>query len=197
MEKQSVGFVQRRFIYLLTMAYAIATFASGILVPIYAFFVQKIGGGILETSQAIAVYSLVYGILTILIHKTKISHTYRIPFLWVGWLIWLFSITIYFMISSLLVLYISQMLNALGDAIYEPIFDEEFSKQIIADPSRGWAFFNGTISIFSSIASLIGGLIASYFGFDILLYCVMGLGTLSFFLIVYYTWVLKKKESLL
>lgn len=192
MEKRSVDFVQWRFIYLLTMAYAIATFASGILVPIYAFFVQKIGGGILETSQAIAVYSLFYGTLTILIHKTKISHTYRIAFLWGGWLTWLFSIMLYFMISSIVVLYISQMLNALGDAMYEPIFDEEFSKQITADPSRGWAFFNGTISIFSGIAAFIGGLIASYLGFDILLYCVMGVGTLSFFLIVYYARAIKK-----
>lgn len=192
MEKQTIDSVHQRFIYLLTMAYAVATFASGILVPIYAFFVQKIGGGILETSQAIAVYSLVYGVLTINIHKTKVSHTYRLPFLWGGWLIWLFSITIYFMLSSLLVLYISQFLNALGDALYEPIFDEEFSKQITADPARGWAFFNGTISIFSSFAALIGGLIASHFGFDSLLYCVMGLGTISFFLIFYYTYSVQK-----
>lgn len=175
------------YVYLLTFAYAISTFASGILVPIYAFFVQEIGGGLLETSWAIALYSVLYGLGTILIHKIKWTHKYRMHLLWIGWLMWLFSITLYFVISTVTVLYISQIINAIGDAIYEPVFDGEYSRQVAADPSSGWAFFNGTTSIFSGIASFLGGIIATAFGFDVLLYCVLLVGSISFFLIVYYT----------
>lgn len=184
---------KNNFTYLLTFAYAISTFASGILMPIYAFFVQKIGGGILETSEAIAIYSILCGIGTILIHKTTLSHKYPMHFLWIGWLLWLFSIAIYFLINTITALYISQILNAVGDAMYEPIFDSEFSGQIKDNPSGGWAFFNGTISIFAGIASFIGGVIATQFGFDVLLYCVLAFGSLSFLLIVYYAQMNGKK----
>lgn len=175
------------FVYLLTFAYAISTFASGILMPIYAFFVQKIGGGILETSWAIALYSVLYGLGTMLIHKTPWSHKFRMHFLWIGWLMWLFSIMIYLVISTVTILYISQLLNALGDALYEPVFDSEYAEHVASDPCAGWAFFNGTTSIFSGVASLVGGIIATHFGFDVLLYCVMAFGSISFLLIVYYT----------
>lgn len=175
------------YVYLLTFAYAISTFASGILVPIYAFFVQKIGGGLLETSWAFALYSILYGLGTMAIHKTPWTHKYRMHLLWIGWLLWLFSITIYFVVGTLTVLYISQILGAIGDAIYEPVFDGEFSRQVATDPSSGWAFFNGTTSIFSGIASFLGGIIATTFGFEALLCCVVAIGSISFFLIVYYT----------
>ena len=175
------------FVYLLTFAYAISTFASGILVPIYAFYVQKIGGGILETSWAFGLYSILYGLGTMMIHKMQWTHKYRMHLLWIGWLMWLLSISIYFMVSTLTVLYVSQVIGALGDAIYEPVFDGEFSRQVAADPSSGWAFFNGTTSIFSGIASLLGGVIATVFGFEALLFCVLAVGSISFFLIVYYS----------
>ncbi len=183
---------QQNYIHLLTYAYAVSTFASGILVPIYAFYVQKIGGGLLETSWAVAAYSILYGIATILIHKHSWSRSYRMHFLWIGWLLWLFSIAIYLMISTVFILFVSQVLNALGDAMYEPVFDAEYAAQVAADPCVGWAFFNGTISIFSGVAAFLGGFIATQLGFDILLYCVVAVGTFSFFLIARYTYITGK-----
>lgn len=175
------------YLYILTLAYAFSTFASGILLPIYAFFVQKIGGGILETSWTIALYSIICGIGTIVIHKTKWSHKHAKLCLWGGWLLWLLSMLMYAVIQNIIALYISQLLNGLGDAISEPVFDAEYSKQISDDPSSGWALFTGTTTIFSGIASIAGGLIASAYGFDVLLYCLIAIATISFLLIAYYT----------
>lgn len=180
---------ERSYVYLLTFAYAVSTFATGILMPIYAFFVQKIGGGIFETSWAIGIYSILFGLGTIIIHKNALSHKYRMTLLWVGWLLWLMSMFIYFLMSTILVLYLSQIINALGDALYEPVFDAEFSKHIAADPDGGWAFFNGTTSIFAGVASILGGFIAIHFGFEMLLYCVIGTGIVSFLLIAHYAYM--------
>lgn len=176
------------YLYLLTLAYAFSTFASGILMPIYAFFVQKIGGGILETAWAIALYSILSGVGTILVHKTTWSHTYRKHLLWGGWLLWLISMVVYLVMQNIITLYISQILNALGEAMCEPVFDTEFSKKIVSNPSGGWALFEGTISISEGIASIIGGLVATYYGFDTLLYCVIAVATTSFLLIAYYSY---------
>src|SRR5437016_3302673 len=109
--------IYSKYIYLITFAYAFATFAQGILVPIYAFFVQKIGGGILETSWAIALYSIITGVGTILIHHTKFSHKYKKHCLWVGWFLWLLSIAVYFIMQNITMLYVSQFLNGVGDAL--------------------------------------------------------------------------------
>lgn len=173
-------------IYILTFAYAFSTFASGILMPIYAFFVQKIGGGILETSWAIALYSMLCGIGTIILYKTPWSRQYPKQFLWIGWLLWLLSMVMYLVMQNLVVLYLSQILNGIGDAMCEPIFDAEFSQEASTNLAEGWALFNGATSIFSGIASFIGGFIAAWYGFDVLLYCVISIATLSFFLILYY-----------
>jgi len=193
--KKAHKYPQHDLVYILTLAYGLSTFASGILIPIYAFFIQKIGGGILETSWAIATYSIICGLGTIFVHKTTWSHTYRRHLLWGGWLLWLLSMTVYLIIQNITVLYIAQILNALGDAICEPIFDAEFSEKISSDSSGGWAFFNGTISIFEGLASVAGGIIATAYGFDSLLYCIMVIGTISFALIVYYTRVNNARKA--
>lgn len=179
--------MQKKYIYLLTFAYAFSTFAQGILMPIYAFFVQKIGGGILETSWAIGLYAIIRGLGTIAIHKTAMSHKYPRHFLWIGWFLWLMSLAVYFIMQNIITLYISQIISGLGEALEEPIFDAEFSKIVAKDPAVGWSIFEGTISIFSGIAAFVGGFIATWYGFDVLLFCMIGIATISFLLIAYYT----------
>lgn len=180
--------MQKQYLYLITFAYAFSTFAQGILTPIYAFFVQHRGGGLLETSWAIALYSIITGLGTMYIHQTSWSHRYRRQLLWVGWFLWLLSVGAYLIMFNVWMLYISQILNGIGFAMSEPIFEAEFSEKIKADLSGGWALFEGITHIFSGIAALVGGVIATYYGFDALLYCMFAVAVASFFLIVYYTY---------
>ena len=91
--------------------------------------------------------------------------------------------------QNVITLYISQILNALGEATCEPVFDTEFSKKIASNPSGGWALFEGTVSISEGVASVIGGMVATYYGFETLLYCVITVATISFTLIAYYSYV--------
>jgi len=185
---------QKGYLYLITLAYSLGTFASGILVPIYAFFVQEIGGGLLETSYAIALYSIILGIATMVVHQTTWSHKYPLVFLCVGWFLWLMSMAMYLIMRSTDMLYVSQIVNGIGDAMSEPIFDAEFSREASDDLAGGWALYQGATSIFSGVASMVGGVIATMWGFNALLYCVIAVGTTSFFLIVHYS--LQKQRSL-
>src|SRR3990167_3304475 len=176
---------------LLTLAYAFSTFGSGIFTPIYAFFVQKIGGGIFETSSAIALFSIVTGIAVLLISRTTWSHTYRKECLVVGWFLWLLSMVMYYCVSTFGTLLLSQVITGLGNALSSPAYDAEFSEQVIDDLSGGWGVFEGVTSIFSGIASVSGGFIVAYYGFDVLFYWMMAILTLSFTLIVYYVYTQK------
>lgn len=186
---------QKSYLYLITFAYATSTFASGILMPIYAFFVQKIGGGILETSYAIALYSIIMGIATMLLHKTTWSQKHPLTLLCLGWFLWLVSMGMYLIIKSTGTLYVSQLINGIGDAMSGPAFNAEFSKEAADDLAGGWALYQGVTSIFSGIASIAGGFIATIYGFDILLYYVIAIATLSFFLILYYSYTKKRTSN--
>ena len=73
---------------LLIASYGIATFSEGVLMPIYAIFVQRIGGDILEASGAISIFLFVSGLTTVLIHRSNWSQKHRIKLMVYGWLLW-------------------------------------------------------------------------------------------------------------
>src|SRR3990167_10694900 len=99
--------MSKKGLNLLVYAYATSMFSSGILTPIYAFFIKKIGGGILETSCAISLFSIISGIVALLIYRTKWSHTYQQECLCIGWFLWLISIFMYCYITTLTMLFLS------------------------------------------------------------------------------------------
>ncbi len=183
--------MQKNYLTLLIAAYSISTFSQGILAPIYAFFVLKIGGGILETSLAFALFSIVTGVATILIYRTKASRTYQKEFLCFGWFLWVISIIMYFFVTNIYTLFLTEVLSALGSAISSPAYSAEYSKQTLDDLSGGWAIHDGVSTIFYGIAGLSGGFIASQFGFPTLILFMTILATTSFFIILYYSYNIK------
>ena len=186
---------KKQYLYLITLAYACATFGSGLLLPIYAFFVQKIGGGIVETSWAIALFSIVMGVTILAIAQTKWSHVYRKECLLVGWFIWLLGLILYCYIRDITMLFIAQILNGLGNALSSPAFDAELSEQASDDLSGGWGILEGVTSIFSGLAAIIGGYLTSRYGFDTLFAFMIGTSSFSFILILYYFY--EQKEGAL
>lgn len=171
---------------LIAYAYATSIFAQGILVPIYAFFIQKIGGGILEAAWAVSLFYIVTGILILCISKSKWSKKYRKECLCAGWFLWLISIVMYCCIKNIQMLFVSQVLGGLGNAISTPAYDAEYSEQASKDLLEGWGFWEGITSISSGIAAVTGGFIASYFGFEVLMICMSVIATISFLLILFY-----------
>lgn len=173
---------------ILLCAYSSSIFASGILIPIYAFFVQKIGGGIFAASSTVAISYILTGIVTLLVFRTKWSNIYQKECLVVGWLFWLISICMYCYITSIAMLFISQCFNGLGNALSASTYDAEYSKQASSNLVRGWSMWEGTINIFSGIAAIAGGFIVTRYGFHALMICMTSIATASFASIVYYVY---------
>jgi hypothetical protein len=95
---------------MLVSAYGLSTFSEGILIPIYAIFVQRIGGGILEASGAVAVYFILQGLTEIWIHKLQWSNRHRMYLMIFGWFLWLVGILSYLLVNSVLMLFVAQIL---------------------------------------------------------------------------------------
>lgn len=161
--------------------------------PIYAIFVQKIGGDILEASGAVSLFLIVSGVTTILVHRLKWSENHRIKLMIWGWFIWVLGITGYFLISNTATLFITQVLVALGNAVANPAFDAELDDHTDDEiKSYEWGLFEAIQDIVAGLAAIIGGLVATLFGFKVLIMLMFGTATVSFGMIVNYV---KAKNS--
>lgn len=178
---------------LLVSSYGLSTFSEGIIMPIYAIFVQKIGGDILDAAGAIATFLIVCGVATIVIHRLEWSRKHRTALLVFGWLIWVIGIATYFLISNIFSLFAAQILVALGNAIADPVFDAELAdhtdKKIKV---YEYGVFEGMKDIFDGIAAIVGGIIASFFGWHVLIGFMVFTATGSFLMILYYVQARKK-----
>lgn len=173
---------------ILVASYSLSTFSEGILLPIYAIFVQKIGGGILDAAGAVATYFILQGVVEILIHKTKWSQRRRMQLMTWGWLLWLLGIGSYLLISSVPMLFLAQILTALGNAVANPAFDAELAEKTDKSiSSYEYSVYEGLQDIFQGIAAILGGLVATQFGFHSLIITMIVTATISFLLIVHYT----------
>lgn len=172
--------------HIILWSYALSMFSDGILVPIYAFFVQKVGGGILETAGAVSAFAIVAGTTTILITRKPWSAQHKLRFLWAGWLIWLLGVISYLFIYNVETLFVAAILTGFGNALANPALDAEFSEATSGDSFAGWGSFEGINSIVSGVAALLGGVVVIRFGFDTLIYGMIVTASASFGVLVYY-----------
>jgi hypothetical protein len=185
------------FLYkILISSYSLSTFSEGVILPVYAIFVQKIGGDILNAGQAMGVFLITQGLFTIFIHKFKWTSKQKMFFMVMGWFIWILGIASYLIISSIYMLFITQILTAIGNAIADPIFEEELAHHTdIKREEFEWGIFEGSKDLVSGLAAIAGGIILSAYNFSALIYLMIGTATISFFMILYYV-SLNKKWSL-
>lgn len=173
---------------ILLLSYLISTFSEGIILPIYAIFVQGIGGSILDAGLALGIFLSCEGIFTFLIHRKTRKHEKRLHFMFYGWFIWLIGILMYLVVSNKWTLFGAQILLAIGNATADPIYDEEFASNARKNKNREreWGLFEGGISFVSGLSAIAGGIVASFFGIRVLIYVMAITATISFLMIFFY-----------
>ncbi len=178
---------------LLVISFAVSTFSEGIILPIYAIFVQKIGGDILDAGYAMGIFLITDGLFTMFLHRFKWNRRQRLFMMILGWVIWLAGICMYIFISSVLILFIAQFLTAVGTAVADPVFDQELADHTDKGMEElEWGFFEGSKSLLDGLAAILGAMIAAFFGFNVLIYVMIATATLSFLLILVYLRKLRK-----
>ncbi len=181
--------------HVLLLSYVISTFSEGVILPVYAIFVQGIGGNVLDAGIAMGIFLAFDGIFTFFIHnkKKKRTHKQRIKIMIEGWFVWLVGISFYLVISNKWTLFAAQIFIALGNALADPVYDEEFSDNASKlDPEKEWGLFEGGKSIVGGISAVAGGAIVAVFGFNVLIYTMVVTATISCILVVYYVKKVKK-----
>jgi hypothetical protein len=175
------------FYRVLVSSWALSSFSEGVILPIYAVFVQHIGGDILDAGWAMGVFLITEGIFTTLVHRFKWSPRMRIFLMILGWAIWLSGIGFYFFISNIWTLLIAQVLAAIGNAIADPIFDAELADHTdMSLKEYEWGLWEGSKAFIDGFAAILGAFVAAMFGFKILIFVMIGTATASFLMILWY-----------
>ena len=178
-----------RILKYLLLAESFSLLAAGLFGPIYAIFVESIGGDILEAGGAYAAFSLAAGVMIFLISRWEDHVRYKEKLIILGHVIGSFGILGYLFIQNPLHLFIVQVVLGLSEAVTSPAFDGIYSKCL----DRGkftseWGLYDSVDYITAAISAAAGGAIASFFGFHTLfiIMFVLSLGSVLVSVKIYY-----------
>lgn len=153
------------YVYLLG-ASLLANFADSLFGPLYAVYVQNIGGDVLDIGNSMAIYSITTGVLIIIFGKVSdyISKEILTVF---GFALGAIGTLCYLIIETTIELYALQILFALSTAILSAPLSALFAQHIDTKKSGLlWALEGGGGKIIAGIGLLLGTTITYTFGFN-------------------------------
>lgn len=155
-------------------------FAAGLLGPIYAIFVENIGGDILDAGIAWATFSIVMGVLTLIIGRFENKKFDRRKSVVLGYFILTMAMIGYLFVENPTTLLVVQAIIGIGAAINYPAWDTLFSHAVEKDKeTTEWAGQEGGIQIIAGCAALAGSFVANKYGFAtlfVVMSCVQAVG---------------------
>ncbi|MCB9802949.1 MFS transporter [Candidatus Nomurabacteria bacterium] len=165
---------------------ALALMAGAMLGPIYALFVEKVGGDLMDASIAGGIFAFVAGLTTLISGKysDRIKQNELIVVL--GYSIMGLGFFLYFWVDSIIFLFIVQAIIGLGEAIYSPAFDAVYSKHLDGHKSgTQWGAWESMNYFTTAIGAVVGGAIVTFLGFQTL-FIIMSLFCFSAAFYIYH-----------
>ncbi len=172
---------------------AFVIFAAALFVPVYALFVEELGGTALAAGGAWAAFTFTMGIFMFFISKWEdhVKHQEKILVGSYG----LMAVSAFFLIfvNQIWQLFLVQGLLGIAEAFNRPVFEGIYSKHL--DKGKfisQWGVWSGLGAMFSGIAAIIGGIIVNFFGFRPLFVFMFVLGLSGFLFSIKFLLVRKK-----
>ncbi len=155
-------------------------FASAMLVPIYAVYVEGIGGDLLTASSAWTIFMLVTGVVLLGIGRLEDKLDRPKIFSAIGYLIIGIGTLGYLLVKSPSILFVVQAVIGLGTAIAAPATTAIYSMNVDEKKrATQWGDWEGIYYIVTAVGAFLGGLIANRYGFDALFITMSSICLLS------------------
>jgi MFS family permease len=162
--------IMNKTIKILITTSVLCNAAFAFLEPIYAIFVQRIGGFILEASISMGLYAMALGIVTIIIGKISDNKQYRAKLIVAGYALAALAFLGYYFVKSPWELFAIQIVLGVSSALIDPGWNALFGTNVKKNKeATEWGLWEGAKQISIGIASIVGGIIAFAFGFKILI----------------------------
>lgn len=168
-----------RIIRTLLLSEGLFLFAGGLLGPIWAVYVENIGGDILEASGAFAAFMLTAAAVTYFLGKIEDRQRYKAKFVVLGYLMGTLGFAGYLFVKDTLSLLGVQAILGITVAVKDPAYDGIYSKFAKKHLTLAWGEWEAMDYLTSGISALAGGLIASFFGFRSLIYVMIAFSMLG------------------
>ncbi|HCJ52789.1 MAG: hypothetical protein A2898_04915 [Candidatus Kerfeldbacteria bacterium RIFCSPLOWO2_01_FULL_48_11] len=145
---------------------ALVLIASAMFIPIYALYVEDIGGDLFDAGLTAAVYALVAGSLTIVSGRMTDRLKRKELMVIVGYVIVGIGFLLYTFANSLAVLIVIQAIIGFGTAVYAPAFDTLYSHNLhIRRTGLQWGAWEAMDYFATAAGALLGGAIVTFLGF--------------------------------
>lgn len=156
-------------IKILLAADAGASMALGLIGPIYAIFVEEIGGDILDASWAYFVYMFTCGILLWILSKWENRFKHKEKIVVAGYALTSIGCFTYIFVYNQTSLLITQVILGIAMALLSPAFDSLYSHYVNRrHEASDWGAWESMGYIVTALAALLGGFLAEYFSFRVL-----------------------------
>lgn len=165
-------------------------FSGAMFGPIYALFVKKIGGSLLDAGLTAGIFALAAGITTLIAgrYSDKIKENELI--LVFGYTLMGLGFMLYTKINSINSLFLVQILIGFSEAIFWPAFDAIYSKHLTKGKAgREWGAWEAMNYFTAALGAIAGGFIAFKFGFNTL-FIIMAIFC---FISAFYIYLLPRK----
>lgn len=163
---------------------ALVLVSGATLGPIYALFVDEIGGDLMDASIAGAIFAFVAGVVTFVSGKYADHVEENELIIVLGYIIMGSGYLLYAWVNSIIVLFVVQAIIGLGEAIYSPAFDAVYSKHL--DDGRSgsqWGAWESMHYFAAAVGAVIGGAVVTWCGFSCLFFIMAALCFCSAFYI--------------
>jgi MFS family permease len=153
-------------IRILILGEACFMFAAGLFGPIYAIFVTDIGGDLLDAGWAWALFMLTAGALLYVLSRWENKYKHYEQLVIGGYTAQAIAVFCYIFVQNSWQLMVVQVVLGIGEAFTVPAYDALFTKSIKhGEEAKTWGDWETMKYIVTAISAIIGGAIATVFGF--------------------------------
>ena len=158
-------------IRILLLTALLANFADGLYTPVYAAYVEEVGGGVLDAGLSWSVNLIVFGVLAVVLSRVQARSRRKVWYLIVGYLLSALSSALFAVIRVPGMLYVVQFIRGLSWAMVGPVWDAFFT--LYVDRGRAtveWGYYEGGWSIAMGVGSAVGGILLTVSSFQALFF---------------------------
>jgi|SRR3989344_3242067 len=162
---------------------AMSMFSGGLFFPIYAMFVEQVGGNILDAGLAASAFLISTGVLVFIISRWEDRMKHQEKMYLLGYLLTAFGYFGYTFVTNRMELFMVQIFLGMSSAIYIPVRDSLFTKFIDRHHEASeWGDWEGEAYVIPAIAAVLGAAVAFEFGFKSLFITMSVITFIGFFL---------------
>ncbi|MBN2457761.1 MFS transporter [Candidatus Woesearchaeota archaeon] len=150
--------------------------AGAMLGPIYALFVEDMGGSLLEASITGGIFSLAAGLTTFLAgrYSDRVRHeslivSFAYLMMGIGFMLYLF-------VNSFIFLLFVQVIIGFSEALYVPAFDSLYTRHVSRSKAgRQWGVYEAMNYLTTALGAMLGGVLVTLTGGFSAIFISMGI----------------------